>query len=94
MGAMFLWFLKDLNKRQQRREELRDTSFIKAINATTSAVTKGMDEVVKKVDRVDEKVDRIHNDHQEDKEIIKEMYEHAVKAYTQRKRTVKVAVTQ
>lgn len=74
---LFLWFKTKEDKRNQRREEVRDTSFLKAINATTLAVTKGMDLVGEKIEVVDRKVDKIHEDHKENKEIIKSMYQHS-----------------
>lgn len=91
---LFLWFKADENKRNQRREEIRDSSFIKAINATTVAVTKGMELVGSKVDGVDRKVDKLHEEHKEDREIMEKMYKHSVDVYKGRKRTVNVAVSQ
>jgi hypothetical protein len=91
--AMFLYFLVDLNKRQQSREKTRDESFIKAINATTTAVTNGMKQVGKQVEEVDHKVEQIHRDHKEDKEIIKSMYIHSKQMADALGKSGKVQVT-
>lgn len=88
IAFMFLWYLANKDKRDQRIEERRDLRFIQAINLNTKEV-KTVDGKVEKIDR---KVDQIHSDHKEDKEIIQKMYEHAVQSY-KRQRKVRVAVT-
>lgn len=68
--AMFLWFLV----KQSKLEEKKHEQFVKAINGNTNK----MGSVEKKVDRIDQKVEKISEEHKEDKEIIRKMYEHAV----------------
>lgn len=91
---MFLWYKSKEDKRNQRREEVRDASFIKAINATTVAVTKGMDLVGQRVEVVDHKVDKIHEDSRESREIIKSMYNHSKQMADELgRRKIKVSVS-
>lgn len=68
--ALFLWYLTKIGKIQERKDE----QTIRAL----SGVAQKMSGVEKKVDRVETKVEALHRDHQEDKEIIEKMYNHAL----------------
>lgn len=70
VAGMAFWILFKVLKLQEKKDE----QTIRAL----SGVAQKMSGVEKKVDRVETKVEALHRDHQEDKEIIEKMYNHAL----------------